>query len=122
MTIETGSARTQYKKIADVKRRRAMGEQVFLQVGQYMDSVVHQTGTLSRLLHKEGSDTFLHGENVDDRFLRAHYAKKIGVMLTDEPQQAKMVLKDTATRHLSAISRILGYEVEARNAEKEKVA
>jgi len=119
MTIETGSQKTQYKKISEIKSRQMNGEEVYLQIGQYND---FNTGTLSRLLHKEGTDTFLHGQDVDNRFLRAHYAKKQGVIIPSEPQQSKMVLKDHVSRHLEAISRILGSEVSDRRAKEEKVA
>jgi len=91
-----------------------------MQVGQYMD--YNGTEGLSRLLHKEGgTNVFLHGENVDLRFLRSHYAKRQGVIIPSEPQQSRMVSKGIASRHLEAIARILQAEVSERQ-DSEKVS
>ena len=118
MAMETGSQKTQFKKVSELKARIAKGERPYMQIGQYFD---FGNDNLSRLLHKEGTDTFLHGENVDQRFLDAHEAKRKRIIIPTEPQQSKMILENTATRHLEAISRILASEVESRRAKESKV-
>ena len=104
MSTKRTSVDTRYKKVSTLK------EGDYLQIGQYK----RVAGKLSRLLHKEGTDTFLHGKAVDNRFLRAHYAKRQGVLIPSEPQQAKMLTKDIASRHLGALSRILATALDER--------
>lgn len=101
---------TQFKKVDSLKPDE------FLQIGQYK-KFAGKKG-LSRLLHKIDSPTFLHGKNVDRRFVNAHKQKRNGLMIPSEPQQAKMVLPLVASRHIHALSSIIKHTVKERAKNK----
>tara|TARA_R100000656_G_C3854607_1_gene108380 strand:- start:30 stop:350 length:321 start_codon:yes stop_codon:yes gene_type:complete len=99
--------KTQYKRVSQLK------EGDYRQIGQY-DKMVGQS-TLSRLLTKHGERTiYLHGERVNQRFLKAHEAKRRGIMLPEEPQQVRMVVGNIPTSKLEAIKGIVTFEINNR--------
>lgn len=109
-----GDVVTRYKTVKQVEEAIGRGERPYLQIGQYRSIDGHN---LSRLLHKEGPDgasTFLHGRNVDRRFNASHSAKRMGLIIPEEPQQSKMVIKGVESRYLEALSRILRATVTER--------
>lgn len=98
---------TRYKKVSTLK------EGDYVQVGQWTKTP--NQPKLSRLYSKEGNTKIhLHGDNVAKRFLKCFDAERKGVILPQEPQQYRKMVKNIPSPKLEAMVGIASAELENR--------